>query len=769
MPTGASRTLARRADLSSLIVPVQAALIGVMVGVAEMGPIGTANDDAVTPIQSFAEYQALYGGFTANARDLPLAVKGFFDEAGENSGAQLFISRVVHYTTLGDPTTRTSATGSVDLLTAAFAATKGFVLSAVAGPYDLDPGVNTGAFSKTLKIKVNGGGAITATFTAGAASRESGAGTFNITNGQTFTISLQSGAVFTKQFLTASNEFPDYSAVTVAELVSSLNAFFLANGLGALATATSGGTKVTVTSLWRGSSSGVNIGGTASLGFTTGNIAGSGNIPNVHVVTVANAKTVIEAAVSGVTVNDVADALQIETNTLGDAGTIQVDATSQLYARFSLDTSPHQGLAGDPEATVTVTALWDGTYAGRLTVQVSAATNGDPERRDVQILRDGVPLAGEKWINVNLVLGDDAYLITAVNEGVPGQRKSKLVRMAYVGTLTAPNNLPDIGTSTALAGGADGLASLTDNDFVGGTSDNGATGLRVFDQLERIDEGAIPGRATASAQNGLVTYADVAREGNMFVLTGSAANATVAQHRTQVTSTSALKGLSSRLRMLYPRVLVDNPDKTVFGQSDTVEAPEEGVVMGMHARVSAKKVGGAFEQPAGVTDGFLRSVRGIATREAEDRNKRGLLQDDRVCVIRAPRNKVRYVDGTDTAKRNDPFPSVGASRGAILVANDLISAYDDQRQQNITEGLLDRLASAARVYLRKLMNAGCFATKVEKNAFLVDFGPSQNNAQTMEDEEVIGLIGLNTATPAKYITITIAKYRGLLQQFEAAA
>lgn len=763
MPTGRSRVQGSREESTAPQVPVQSAIVACMVGIAEMGPIGAANDDNFTPITSLAQYRALYGGPTANSADLYLSVKGFFDEAGDGSGAQLFISRVTHCTTPGTPSSTTSAKGSVYLLTAALAATKGTVLGSVVGPFDLDPGNNEGAFSRTIKLKVDGAGAVTTTITAAAAARESAAETFNISNGQTFTINVGAG-VKTKTFLTADNEFSDYSAVTAEELATVLNAFFWKNSIAAFATVTSSGTKVTVTTTKRGSGATLTIAGTATLGFTAGALAGTGNVADVHAATVAELKAALEGAVSGQTVTNVGGAVQIQTNTIGAGGSIQVDATSTLavVTILGLDTAIHTGTAGGAENTLLWEGRWDGAYTARLTIQVSAASNGDPTRKNVKVLRDGVA-TGEEWRNVN-----KAELIAAVNEGGNGYKKSRLLTVSSEGSLSAPDDLPANGTSAALSGGDDGLVGLTDQDFIGAKdADAGATGLRVFDLLQRVDEVAIPGRGTAACHNAVVTYAEVTRGQRTFFTLGPAANMTATQIREHVTDTAALKGLSEFGRIVWPRVKVDNPDQSVFGTGTTVVAPPEGVIMGMHARVSALRVGGAFTQASGVQNGFLRSVRGLETREGEDEEKRDLLHDDRINVIRAERGKPRYVDGPDTLKVG-VFKSVGESRGAVLVLNDLSLAFADDLQLNIDEALYSSLTSRATVYLEKLTKAGSFKSRRFKEAFFVDFGPGLNTEDVAEGEEVIGRIGLATSRPAKYITLLLTRMTGFQASLEAA-
>lgn len=751
---GASRVRGRRGQKKNAVISTIAASIVAFVGVTEMGPIGSANDDDRTPILSFSDYERIYGGFTLNAKELPLSVKAFFDEVGENSGARLYISRVVHCTTLGDPTSKTSAKGALYLLTASVAPTSGASTAANIGPYNLEPG-------QTVIVDRDGSGAATATFNATAAARESANGeTFVFTNGMTLQLAIDGGATVTKTFTTG--EFVSIGAATAEEIVAALNAWFLANSYNAIASATSSGAKVTITSKKRGFGSGINIvGGTANavLGFTTGNIAGTGssNLLDIDAVTVAEAKTVIEAAVSGVTVVNVGGAAKIVSNTTGGSSKVQVTGASTAIG-FGFDNAAHFGIAGTPTNTVLLTAKWDGEYINSFTVTVAAATNGDTSRRNLILLKNGVEV--ERWENWNLVSTDGLYLVDLINKGKGAQKKSRYVTAEKVSTptLSTPDDLPASATTGPFSGGSDGLTSLTDADYYGGKTD-GATGLRCFDKIDIIDDIAGPGRTTSSFQNQLVGYCETSREQRSFAVLGSAAGQTVAQVRTYVTSTAALKGLSEVARFVYPRIYVDNPAVDVYGSDATILAPNEGAVCGMQARVSGIGPGGAFDQAAGQELGFLRSVRGIETMEAEDFGKRGLLQDDNIAVIRAQDGVPHYVDGADCLDSEGVFATVGESRGLVFVFNQVIRTMDRLRQRNINEGLYSRYKNGLSDFFKGLTDAGRFRTRVYEEAFYVDVGPGLNPDSSVEAQEVNARFGLNTSPAAKFINFEAVKFR----------
>lgn len=753
---GASRVILQRAKQNRTRIPAIGVVVAAFAGITTMGPIGVANTDGESPFTSYAEFASVYGGFSANAQDLPLAVKTFFDEGGQ----QCFVSRIVRCTTPGDTTSKTSVAATADIVTDDLAATAGFVLASTAGTYDFT------ASGKTLAIKVDGAGAATATFTGTAASRTSIAGTYNITDGNTITLRVD-GAVTVYTIPFAATAFIDNTAATPAEVVAVFNAYFAANSVGAYAEVSTNAVKITSNRL--GTGSGINItGGSANsaLTFTTGNVAGTGNVSNVRAVTVTEIKTIVEGAVSGLTVTNSSGAALITSNTTGASSSIQVTNASTAYTYLGFDLAVHSGTVGGTETVLTVSGKWDGTYAHDYTLVVADATNGDADRFDLKVLKSGVLF--EQFINLSTVSTDPLFVETVVNTGVTGQRASSVVSIALeVTTLTPPADRPANGTYGPLAGGNDGLTSLADADFTGTKTVTTRTGLRCFDSVGRLDEIAIPGRATAAVHNGLITYCEIYREGRTFAVLGAPLGYSAAQVRTYVTSTAILKGLTEIGRFVWPRIYVANPDTSIFGSAATVLAPVEGAVVGIHARMSASKVGGAFEQPS-VANGQIRTALGIETREGEDKSTRGLLHDDNICVVRAERGKPIYLDGSDTLNSEGVFPTVGESRGVMAVMNDMSVAYDDLRQQNINDGLYERMTSAAENYLRRLTENGAFRTRDRSQAYFVDFGKGLNTDDVVDAGYVLGNIGLNTSPAAKFIVITISPLSQLVSAFEAA-
>ena len=749
MPASAVRVVRRQNETPR--VDGRAPTICAIVGVCERGPIGEIGNDNLA-VTSFAEWQEIYGGFTLNARDLPLSAKRFFDEGGQ----LLYTVRVVHTTTIGDPTTKTSASATISLDTETLAPSAGFVLGTVTAPFALLTGDD-------LDIAIDGGGPAAATFTGAAASR-TGAATapYTLADGQTLTLSINGGAVQTITFLTSS--FVDIGNATTAEV----NAVINAGIVGAFADDDGGAPRITTDR--KGTSASINVtGGTANgeLGFTTGLLSGTGNVADLDAITVAEVKTIVEAAVAGCTVTDVGGAVRIASNTTGPTSSVQVQASSTADDELGFDNAVHTGNDGTPQPTLKLDGKWDGAYANALSVLVSAPASGTVGVVDLALLQDGVVV--ESWRDGSMDPDDPNYLVTLINEGGGGQQASLLVTATdLISGFDPPDGNPALGTFGPMSGGDDGLAGLVDADFYGGSAgDNKATGLRVLDRISRIDALAIPGRVTGSVLLATVTYCDITREGRTFAVFGSPEGFTITQMRAFILA-NGLKGLTEQAAGYYPRDKVDNPAPDVYGTETTLVAPVEGGILGVYSRIDATKEGGAFTHPSNL-NGVLFTSRGIESDEIEDQAKRGLLFDDRWNAVRAQSGKPRQIDGARTLKATGPFPSVGSSRGAMFIANTLIEAFDDFRNSAITLSLLKTLEGAARLFLERLTANLCFRTTNPTEAFFVDFSEAINTPAVADTNTVKGVVGINDAPPAEFIDITIVPFRGLEQQFNAAA
>ncbi len=158
-------------------------------------------------------------------------------------------------------------------------------------------------------------------------------------------------------------------------------------------------------------------------------------------------------------------------------------------------------------ATMAVSAINEGEWGNLLSVVVAAGSVADTFK--ITVYEDGA--AVEMFDNLVSTSGlEDSdlgtkYFLTAIN-GSGGVSISKFIEVSDTLTNTG---FPISGTY-ALAGGIDGLDSLSDDDFIGTVSGNVRTGLQVFGDAEMIDVNLIlcPGIHAASVINEMIAICE---------------------------------------------------------------------------------------------------------------------------------------------------------------------------------------------------------------------------------------------------------------------
>lgn len=708
-------------------LPVVQTGICVMEAVTERGPVGLG-----PPTSSFPEWASIYGGYTANA-DGALAAQGFFD----NGGQILYTIRAVHYTDITSPATKQSAAATLTLNTAALIAAGGVVTGTLAGPYDLEPG-------DTLSFSVSGGGTLTATFTATAAQRISSAEPFALVNNQTLLISINGGAVQTITFVTA--DFVAIGAATAAEVAAKINAVLVGGR------ATVSGATVVILTDRRGTSASVNISGgsaNAALGFTTGAVAGTGNVADVDAVTVAEIKTIVEAAVAGVLVTNVSGRVRVTTVATGPAVSIQVLASSSADDELGLDNLVHTGNAASTLPTLQIDAKYDGSYANDIVARIGTASSGLASEFNFSVQDNGVIV--ESFPNLTMDPATERYAPTIIN----GTLGSKLIVVTDLLALVAsPGDNPATGNYGPMTGGNDGLSGLADTDFIGNAA--GGTGLRAADVVPDMSLLIVPGRATAAMHQAMYAYCELTRSGLAFAILDPPANQTAAQMVTYVTDTAALYQASEFAAIYWPRVKILNPSKSVFGSAEQLVVAPSGILAGIYVRTDGATPGGVYEAPAGIEKGQLLGVVGFETNEVLDEAKRDLIYPKHINPLTAD-GGLRVVDGSRNLKRNGNFPSIPERRGAIFIEQSVKRGLTFAKHKNNTQLLRQSVARTVQTFLISQMKNGAFRTRDPKTAFFVDFGDSLNPPSEVFAGRLNGRVGIATNKPTEFVVIKFSQ------------
>lgn len=707
-------------------IETAAATVVGFVGVTERGPVGSSRI-----VTSFAEFQRYFGGWTLNGLNLSGAMRGFF----ENGGTFARVVRAVHTTTPGDPTTKTSVAASVTLQTASASPTAGYAESGVQ-PFTLDHG-------QTLRPRVDGGSVQLQTLAATAGYFETTASEpFAISNGETILLTGNGDAVPSKVF--ATGEFADISNATAAELAASLNAWFLTYNARLLASDAAG--KLRVTSTRKGTSAAVTRTGGTATALAGSSTAGSGDAAFIDATTAA--ELAAKLALTGATTTVVSGRVRVTSDTTGDSSSVQFEASGTATGA-GFDAVIHTGSDGTAVDRVKFWGRDDGAWANEVSVEVSAATNGDAASVNLNFTRNGVSI--ERRSNVSFDPDSDAYFTTVFNAEATG---SLLFRAEdLLDTSSLP---PETGTFGPMTGGDDGLSGLVDADFVGEKTDNGATGLRVFDaEGDDVSVVVIPGRATSAAHNGMLTYCATYKRGLCFAVLDPPASTTAAGMKTYVEDTAALLGLSDKGAIYWPQVKVANPSKTLYGNDVTVVVPPSGHVAGVYARVAQAKVGGQFTHPAGTETGLLRGVLGLETDEVRDLSKRELVFPSRINPISRERGTGFFIDGARTLKASANFSSVGERVGVTYVERALVPGLAFARHQAMTTKLYKRVERNVKLFLTQLTRGGAFASTDPALAFFVDVSPALNPPSVQAQGKVYVRLGLATAKPGEFIIVVV--------------
>ncbi len=295
--------------------------------------------------------------------------------------------KTLSYTVLAGATTTTIATALVSainaLVTGATAAndSPATMTSSLAGPWELTSG-------HTLVISVDAdvpGSPDTATFTGVAAARECvNAETYNFAGGKILTVKIDGGSVQTITFIDGNFAVP--AAATAEEVVAVISSQIV----GASASATTSGTKVTITSDKKGTGSHVEVtGGTANavLAFNTAVVNGTGNVASIAAVTFAEAQTVIEAATDAVCSLAVGGYLTLSSPTTGTSSKLLVASSSTADTDFGLDNATHTGASSGDTVTCTsddpgVVVSYD-LGSGMQMADVTEDTSTDNELPDI--------------------------------------------------------------------------------------------------------------------------------------------------------------------------------------------------------------------------------------------------------------------------------------------------------------------------------------------------------------------------------------------------
>lgn len=407
--------------------------------------------------------------------------------------------------------------------------------------------------------------------------------------------------------------------------------------------------------------------------------------------------------------------------------------------------------AEPPLDTLRIDGRWDGTYANDIRVVISAATSGAAAEFNL-VVEDG-GLLRETFPNLSMNPAQPNYVETVVNDPDSGSRLVAVTDLRS--TSVSPANLPALGPSAQFTGGDDGLANLTDADFVGSAASK--TGLHALDQISPLTILIVPGRATPAVHNAMLTYCEVTRDRSCFAVLDPPAHTTATGIIAYAENTAAVLGTTELGALYWPRVKVLNPSRAIFGNSSDLVVAPSGHIAGVYARIDASRPGGVYVPPAGIENGQLLNVIGFETDEVLDEAKRDLVFPKRINPLTVFSGTPRHIDGARTLKGDGNFPTIAERRGVLFIEQSLKQGLLFAKHQNNTEALRAQIARTVNAFLLLQLKNGAFASTDPAKAFFVDFGDTLNTPAVIASGQVIGRIGLATAKPAEFIVLRFSQ------------
>ncbi len=403
-----------------------------------------------------------------------------------------------------------------------------------------------------------------------------------------------------------------------------------------------------------------------------------------------------------------------------------------------------------PATTLNMSGKYDGAYGNALKFTIATATSGIATEFNLSVL-DSTGLVLEVFPNLTMDTTKPRYVETVINDPISGSTRVVADDAGVVGSVTVrrPANI----TTAVMSGGADGLASLADTDYVGSAA--GATGLRALDIVDDLTTLAVPGVATSAVHNGMITYAESTRSGQVFAILDPPTGNTAAQIVTYVNTTAAIGGLSEFGAIYWPRIKISNPSASVYGTDAQIVLAPSGHIAGMISRNDNAKTGGVWTPPAGTEEGKLFGVLGFETSYSLKEDNRDLVFPQRINPLTTMSGFPRFVDGARTLKGTGNFPTIAQRRGVSYVERAIKLGLQFARHKNNTPSLRATLTRAVFSFLVEQMNVGAFASFDPSTAFFVDFGDGLNPAGQFNT--VIGRIGLATVQPAEYIRLKFSQ------------
>lgn len=394
--------------------------------------------------------------------------------------------------------------------------------------------------------------------------------------------------------------------------------------------------------------------------------------------------------------------------------------------------------AGTPVATLEFRAANEGAWGNSISVTVADATV-DSAARFKALVKLGSRVV-EVFDELSLTAADAEHYVESRINGI-----SKYITVAdKLSATVAPNNRPSIGTNQ-LMGGEDGLAGLSDNDYVG--SPAGSTGLHALDPVDENLTIIVPGVATSAVHDALTSYCEV--RGDCFAILDCPAGLSAAEAVNYVRTTAQIN--SEYTAIYWPWVGASDP---VTGAYTLI--PPSGHLLGAYGRTITAPGKGPWKTPAGIEDGRLFGALGVADDSVATKSVRDTLYQANVNPIRAMAGYGRCAYGARLCAANKRTQFINERLTFNYVEKSIENGTQWAEFENNDAVLWARLTRSITAFLLRVWRAGGLKGETPEEAFAVKIDAETNPEPVTST--CYGRIGIAAQTPAEFIWFEYSKH-----------
>ncbi|HEX7119506.1 MAG TPA: phage tail sheath C-terminal domain-containing protein [Longimicrobiales bacterium] len=395
---------------------------------------------------------------------------------------------------------------------------------------------------------------------------------------------------------------------------------------------------------------------------------------------------------------------------------------------------------------LTVSAASPGEWGDALAVEVELVA---PDRFTLVVRQAGVEVERIDGLSMDPFSPDYAPLAV-------GQR-SALIRVEDKipsgSTLSIADRRPQATAAPEpLTGGDDGLSGLVVSDYIGDAA--ARTGLHALDEIDEVNIVAVPD--AVDRQVHIEGMAWCQRRADCFYVADAPESAVTA---TELLSYKRAQGVysggpafNSKYGALYaPWIEVVDPRNGA-----AIGIPPSGAVMGRYARTDRTR--GVHKAPAGVVDGRLASVIGLAARFGHADQE--LLNPQGVNVIRHLPGAGHVIWGARTVSTDPEWRYLNVRRLFLFLEESIAESTSWTVFEPNDPSLWKSIERNIRAFLRLQWLAGALVGATEDEAFYVVCDETTNPPESVRAGRVITEIGVAPSRPAEFVIFRIEQFEG---------